>query len=94
MTYNNNTNPNEQRQGDTKMVAGLNRERRVAVLETIKADRNRGPVFIQMIAAQTGETSDEAVARYVAEHGPLPEVDDDQVNALVLIPVEPVGEVA
>lgn len=73
------------------MVAGLNRERRVAVLETIRRGKDRGPVSIPLITARIGETSDEAVDRYIAKHGPLPVVEDDQVNAVVLVGVEPVA---
>ena len=69
------------------MVAGVNRERRVVALEQRK--RAHRLVQIPMIAADISETGDEAVARYVAEHGPLPEMDDDQVNVVVFIPVAP-----
>jgi hypothetical protein len=65
------------------MVAGVNRERRVAALEVKK--RARTPVELPMVIAKIGETGDEAVARYVAEHGPLPEVDEGHPNVVVFV---------
>ncbi len=56
--------------------------KRVAALE--QATRRQRLVNIPLIAVSLGETSDCAVARYVAEHGPLDEVEDGQVNAIVL----------
>ena len=61
--------------------------KRVAALEQRK--RGHRPVNVPLIAAQPGEASDHAVARYVAEHGPLDEVDEGQVNAIVLTFVHP-----
>lgn len=69
------------------MVAAVNRERRVATLEQRK--KTRGAVSIPLIAARAGETSKDAVARYVAEHGPLPEVYEGAVNIIVMVPVAP-----
>lgn len=69
------------------MVAGMSRERRIAALETRK--RYRRNINIPLIVAEIGETGDEAVARYVAANGPLDEVEDDQVNAVVMVPVAP-----
>lgn len=69
------------------MVAGVSRERRIVALEQRK--RAHRLVKIPLIAAEIGEAADDAVARYVAEQGPLPEVDDDQVNVIVFIPVVP-----
>lgn len=74
------------------MVAGMNRERRVATLEQRR--KVRGAVVIPMISAELGESSDDAVARYVAEHGPLPEVDEGDVNIIVFVPVEPTRRAA
>ncbi len=46
---------------------------------------------IPLICAHLDETTDDAIARHVAEHGPL--LDDDgnptSTNAIVLIPVAP-----
>ncbi|NNG59784.1 hypothetical protein [Sphingomonas paucimobilis] len=67
------------------MVAGMNRERRVVALEQRK--KARGAVSIPMITAELDESSDAAVARYVAEHGPLPVVEDGDVNIIVMVPV-------
>lgn len=74
------------------MVAGMNRERRVASLEQRK--RGQNAVNIPMIVARIGETGDEAVARYVDEHGPLTELHGDQVNVVVFVPVEPARRAA
>lgn len=68
------------------MAAGMNRERRVVALEQRK--KARGAVMFPMISAEPGETSEAAVARYVAEHGPLPEVDEGDVNIIVFVPTE------
>lgn len=65
------------------MVAGVNRERRVAALEVQR--RKRSPVELPLIVAKIGETGDEAVARYVAEHGPLPEVDEGYPTVVVFV---------
>ena len=72
------------------MVAASNRERRVAALEMIKHDNELGPITIPMISADLDETSEQAVERYVAEHGPLPDVPDGKINVIVLVPVAPV----
>ncbi len=69
------------------VAAAVNRERRIATLEQRK--KARGAVSIPLIAARMGETSKDAVARYVAEHGPLPEVDEGAVNIIVMLPVAP-----
>lgn len=66
------------------MVAGVNRERRVAALE--ERHQVHKPVSIPLIAAEAGETAEQAVGRHVATNGPLALVDRDQVNAIVLIP--------
>lgn len=69
------------------MAAGMNRERRVVVLEQRK--KARGVVVIPLISAGLGETSGDAVARYVAEQGPLPEVNEGEMNIIVVVPVAP-----
>lgn len=71
------------------MVAGMNRERRLAALET--KTRRTEPMNIPLICARLGETKDDAIAHYVAEYGPLPDTDGDPAvtNAIVLIPVAP-----
>lgn len=69
------------------MVAGMNRVRRVAALE--ERNGRRGAVIIPIVGARPDETSDDAIARFVAENGPLPDADEDQVNAIVLVPVVP-----
>ncbi|MEE8612472.1 MAG: hypothetical protein V3V60_07835 [Sphingomonas aquatilis] len=51
-------------------------------------------VSIPLIAAELGETSDAAVRRYVAGHGPLPEVDEGDVNIIVMVPVAPTRSAA
>jgi hypothetical protein len=74
------------------MVAGMKRERRVVALEQRR--KSRGVVSIPLIAAELGETSDAAVRRYVAGHGPLPEVDEGDVNIIVMVPVAPTRSAA
>lgn len=74
------------------MASTISRERRTANLEQKK--RYRTPVAIPLIVAESGEDSDDAVARYVAEHGPLPEVEDGDVNVIVMVPVAPMPRVA
>jgi hypothetical protein len=71
------------------MVAGMNRERRLAALET--KTRRTKPMNIPLICARPGETMEDAVARFVAEHGSLPDTHGDPAvaNAIVLIPVAP-----
>ncbi|MGJ3629808.1 hypothetical protein AB5I41_28790 [Sphingomonas sp. MMS24-JH45] len=69
------------------MGQAMNRERRLVALEQRK--KVRGAVTIPMIAARLGEDSKDAVARYVAKHGPLPVVDEGAVNVIVMVPVEP-----
>lgn len=71
------------------MVAGMNRERRIAALET--KTRRTKPMNIPLICARLGETKDDAVARYVIANGPLPDDDGDAaiMNAIVLVPVAP-----
>ncbi len=71
------------------MVAGMNRERRIAALET--ETRRTKLMNIPLICARLGDTKDDAVARYVGEHGPLPDDEGDPavMNAIVLIPVAP-----
>lgn len=46
---------------------------------------------IPLICAHLNETTDEAIARHVAEHGPFPDEDGNPAvtNAIVLIPVAP-----
>lgn len=46
---------------------------------------------IPLICAHLDETTDDAIARHVAEHGPLPEDDGNPTvtNAIVMIPVTP-----
>lgn len=69
------------------MAATVNRERRVAALETRRgAKLPIGP--LPLITAQVGETSEDAVRRYEGEHGKLPDYGD-YPNAIVFIPVEP-----
>jgi hypothetical protein len=76
------------------MVAGMNQQRRVAALET--QTRSLKLMNIPLICAHLGETKDDAVARHVAEHGPLPddEGNAEQVNAIVLVPVAPAQRAA
>lgn len=69
------------------MVLGMNRERRVAALEL--RNNPRSALVIPIVGARPDETNDDAIARYVAENGPLPDADEDQVNAIVLVPVIP-----
>lgn len=71
------------------MAAGMNRERRIAALET-KTMRTK-PMNIPLICVRAGEAKNDAVVRYVAEHGPLPDDHGDAtvMNAIVLIPVAP-----
>ena len=69
------------------MAASVNRERRVNALEQRK--RSRRAIKIPLISADVGESSKDAIARYVAEHGPLEEVEDDEINVIVFIPVVP-----
>lgn len=69
------------------MVAGTNRERRIAALET--KTRMMKPINILLICANLGETKDAAVARYLADHGPLLADDGDTttMDGIVLMPV-------
>lgn len=76
----------------SRVTEGSKRERRVAALEI--TNRPWRPVNVPMIATAIGETSDEAVERHVAEHGPLPEMDNDQVNVVVFIPPASLGDMA
>ncbi len=71
------------------MVAGINHRRRVAALET--KTRRTKPMNIPLICAHLHETTDDAIARHVAEHGPLPNDDGNPAvtNAIILIPVAP-----
>jgi hypothetical protein len=71
------------------MVSSVNLERRIAALE--QGSRREENISIPLISAKLGETSDAAVTRHVAEHGELPKVEGDRVNAIVLIPVAPMG---
>jgi hypothetical protein len=61
--------------------------KRLAALEQRR--RSHRLVDIPMITAAAGETSDDAIARYVTEHGPLPEVDEGQINVIVMTLVQP-----
>lgn len=70
------------------MAAGMSNQRRVAALETRKRNRDH-PVRVPLVFARSGETKEEAVARYVDEHGPLDEVEDGEVNAIVIVGVAP-----
>jgi len=71
------------------VVAGINHRRRVAALET--KTRRTKPMIIPLICAHLHETTDDAIARHVAEHGPLPDDDGNPAvtNAIILIPVAP-----
>ena len=71
------------------MAGSMSMWRRVAALETTKRNRDRRAITIPLIAAKLGETSAEAVARYVAINGPLEEVDEGDVNIIVMVPVAP-----
>ena len=63
-------------------------ERRLAALET--KTRRITPMIIPIICARLGETTDDAVARHVDEHGPLPDDQGaDVTNAIIIMPVAP-----
>jgi len=74
------------------MVGGMNRGRRIAMLEQRK--RARRTASIPLITAELDQNSDAAVARYVAKYGPLPEVGEEDVNVIVMVPVMPARRTA
>lgn len=69
------------------MASSMNHERRVAALEIGK--RRDENIAIPLISARLGEAADDAVSRHIADHGALPAVVGERVNAIVLVPVAP-----
>lgn len=71
------------------MAAGMNQLKRVATLETTQRNRDRKPIAISVVVMRLGETREEAKARHVAQHGPLPGDDEADVSVILMKPVAP-----